>query len=79
MSTLSGGWTPLRPLRALQDTRVATREESGVLARLGVDMLGDADRGVIWVESQQGRAHQGFVTGEVRDYVLKKHELQEVS
>ena len=23
-------------------------------------MLGDADRGVIWVESQQGRAHQGF-------------------
>ena len=27
-----GGWTPLRPLRGLQETRVATREESGVLA-----------------------------------------------
>ena len=26
-----GGWTPLRPLRGLQETRVATREESGVL------------------------------------------------
>ena len=25
------GWTPLRPLRGLQETRVATREESGVL------------------------------------------------
>ena len=25
-----GGWTPLRPLRGLQETRVATREESGV-------------------------------------------------
>ena len=24
-------WTPLRPLRGLQETRVATREESGVL------------------------------------------------
>ena len=26
-----GGWTPLRPLRGLQETRVATREESGAL------------------------------------------------
>ena len=26
-----GGWTPLRPLRGLQETRVATLEESGVL------------------------------------------------
>ena len=26
-----GGWTPLRPLRGLQETRVPTREESGVL------------------------------------------------
>ena len=26
-----GGWTPLRPLRGLQEPRVATREESGVL------------------------------------------------
>ena len=26
-----GGWTPLRPLRGFQETRVATREESGVL------------------------------------------------
>ena len=24
-----GGWTPLRPLRGLQESRVATREESG--------------------------------------------------
>ena len=29
-----GGWTPLRPLRGLQETRVATREESGVLGPL---------------------------------------------
>ena len=27
----SSCWTPLRPLRGLQETRVATREESGVL------------------------------------------------
>ena len=26
-----GGWTPLRPLRGLQETRVAPRDESGVL------------------------------------------------
>ena len=26
-----GGWTPLRPLRGLQENRVATREDSGVL------------------------------------------------
>ena len=26
-----GGWIPFRPLRGLQETRVATREESGVL------------------------------------------------
>ena len=26
-----GGWTPLRPLRGFQETRVASREESGVL------------------------------------------------
>ena len=26
-----GGWTPLRPLRGLQEPHVATREESGVL------------------------------------------------
>ena len=31
LSKLKGGWTPLKPLRGLQEIRVATREESGVL------------------------------------------------
>ena len=38
-----GGWTPLRPLGGLQETRVATREESGVLgfpSRLGLTPQG---------------------------------------
>ena len=41
-----GGWTPLRPLRGLQETRVATREESGVLgfpSRRGLTPRGSLD------------------------------------
>ena len=37
-----------------------TVSESQILTRLGVEMLGDADRGVICAESQHGRAPQGF-------------------